>query len=409
MSRFKAGAGFGADAALSSGFGFLVILLAARSGSVPEFGQFALILAIVAAQAPLATFGLTTLAYGRAAARPAGARHLLGSAMVIVGAAGAGLYAVTLLAFALFAGDTLTMLYAAAGLRLIGAVGVVLPQDAMARQAPGEYLPARLLTVTLAAVAAVAAWYMEAPFAMLALIWGTESLGFSVLCALTLGRRRARLNRRNRYRPYLAKAAPIALQGLFIVIYLRFDQIYVGWRFGEDSLGLYAAAARIAELGNLGFNVLTLIVSPMIIAQMRASGRLDRRALLFLAILAGVTVLASASAAVMGGSVLGLVFGPAYAAAGLILAVYLGSIFFVAYGAIGSRVVAAQGVSGPQIWSGLAGAFSNVVLSIALGEMIGLEGVALGTVISYALAAGVLWHAARRNQGGTARDRQVSL
>lgn len=409
MSRFKAGAGFGADAALTSGFGFLVILLAARSSSVLEFGQFALILAIVAAQAPLAAFGLTTLAYGRAAARPAGARRLLGSAMVIVGGAGVGLYALTLLAFALFAGDTLTMLYAAAGLRLIGAVGVVLPQDAMARQAPGEYLPVRLLTVTLAAVAAVAAWYMEATLAMLALIWGTESLGFSVLCALTLGRRRARLNWRNRYRPYLAKAAPIALQGLFIVIYLRFDQIYVGWRFGEDSLGLYAAAARIAELGNLGFNVLTLIVSPMIIAQMRVSGRLDRRALLFLAILAGVTLLASASAAVMGGSVLGLVFGPAYTEAGPILAVYLGSIFFVAYGAIGSRVLAAQGVSGPQIWSGLAGAASNVVLSIVFGELIGLEGVALGTVISYTLAASVLWHAARRYRGGAPRDRQVGL
>jgi O-antigen/teichoic acid export membrane protein len=144
----------------------------------------------------------------------------------------------------------------------------------------------------------------------------------------------------------------------------------------------------------------------MIITQVRASGRLDQRAQLFLAILAGVTLLASAGATVLGGPVLGLVFGPAYAAAGLILAVYLGSVFFVAAGAIGSRVLAAQGVSGPQIWSGLAGALSNVVLSILFGEVTGPEGVALATVVSYAVAAILLWQAVIKR--GRATDRKHS-
>ena len=399
MQRIARFASFGADAALTSGFGFVVVMLGARSASVQDFGQFALILAVVGAQVPLAAFGFMTLVYGRAAARPGGAGRLLGSATAIATLAGAALYALTLLAFVGFGADTLALVYAGAGLRLLGAAGLIMTQEAMARHAVGEYLPVRVLSFTLAVGAASAAVIAEAPLAVLALIWGAESLLFTIVTALTFGRRRARLSRRNRFRPYLAMAAPIALQSVFVVIYLRFDQIYVGWRFGEAPLGLYAAAARLAEIGNIGFNVLILLVTPMIIRQMRAFGRLDRRAFMVFVGLAGLTFAAVGSASVIGGDVLALVFGPAYSAAASVLAVYLGSIFFVAAGAIGSRVLAAQGVSGAQAWSGVAGAVSNVVLSVVLGEVIGLEGVALATVVSYALATYIVWVSAIRFKG----------
>lgn len=400
-SRAKALAGFGTDAALTSGFGFIVVLLAARSASVADFGQFALILAVVGAQVPLAAFGFMTLVYGRTATRPGGAGRLLGSATAITSLASVAIYVLTLLSFGRFGADTLALLYAGAGLRLLGTAGLILTQDAMARQSVGEYLPGRVLSFTLAVVSASLAVSAQAPLAVFALIWGAESLLFTMVTALTLGRKRARLSRRNRFRPYLAKAAPIAVQSVFIVIYLRFDQIYVGWRFGEASLGLYAAAARLAEIGNLGFNVLILVVTPMIIRQMRTSGRLDRRALMVFGWLAGLTLTAVGAASIISGDVLALSFGPAYAAAGGILTVYLGSIFFVAAGGVGSRLLAAQGVSGPQALSGVAGAVSNVVLSVVLGEVVGLEGVALATVISYALAAAILWHFVLRCRTGS--------
>jgi len=56
-------------------------------------------------------------------------------------------------------------------------------------------------------------------------------------------------------------------------------------------------------------------------------------------------------------------------------------------------------VSGAQAWSGVAGAVSNVVLSVVLGEVIGLEGVALATVVSYALATYIVWVSAIRFKG----------
>lgn len=387
----KSAIGFGADAALTGGFGLLLVVLAARSGSVEEFGQFSLVLAVVAAQAALANFGFGTLTYGRTVARPVGSGRLLGSAIFVVTVLGASFYAVTLLAFSAFANPTTSILYAAAGLRLIGSVGLVMPQHAMARRALGEYLPARHLTILPAMVATVCAYSMGWSLSAFALIWGIEGLLFAIVCALTLGRRHAEWTSRNRYRSYLAKAAPIAFQSFCIIVYMRFDQIYVAWRFGDDALGLYAAAAKIAEAGNLAFGVLALVVSPSIIQQMRTSGQLNRQTITFLAILAGVTFILSVGALLRGGTFLAFIFGPEYAAAFMILAIYVGSIMFVAYGSIGSRVLAAQGISTAQMMSGAAGALSNVLLSVIFGEVIGLEGIALATVISYAVAAGIIW------------------
>ncbi|MBF9045525.1 oligosaccharide flippase family protein [Rhodobacterales bacterium LSUCC0031] len=405
LGRLISAFGFGADAALTGGFGLLLVVLAARSGSVEEFGQFSLILAVVAAQAALANFGLGTLTYGRAVAHPVGSGRLLGSAIFIVTVFGSSFYAVTLLALSAFADLTTSILYAAAGLRLVGAVGLVMPQHAMARRALGEYLPARHLTILPAMVATVYAYSMGWSLLVFALIWGIEGLLFAFVCAFTLGRRHAKWNSRNRYRSYLAKAAPIAFQSLCVIVYLRFDQIYVGWRFGDSALGLYAAAAKIAEAGNLAFSVLALVVSPSIIKQICRSGKLNRQTFGFLALLAGITLMLSVGALLIGGNLLAFIFGFEYAAAFTILAIYMGSIMFVAYGSIGSRVLASQGVSTAQMMSGAGGALSNVVLSVIFGEMIGLEGIALATVASYALAVFILWQAVLRSTKGMSRFR----
>lgn len=372
------------------------MLLAARSTSVEEFGQFAIIITIVGMQLPITTFGLNIIAYGRAASRPRAASRLMGSSIVFTFTSGVALYFLTILwAAFLFDGEYL-LLCAGAGMRLLGATGILMSHDAMARHALSEYLPARLIATALAAIAATAAFLASFPLHVLAFIWGAEALCFSLIVMIKQSRQRAKINIRNRYKPLLMRAVPIAVQGLLIVLYLRFDQIYVGYRFGAESLAIYATAAKITELGNLVFNVLTLVVSPLIIYHLRRDGAIGRFGLLFLFTLAIFTVLICGIFFFTGSFVLEFVFGSEYAKGGSIMAVYAGSICFVAYGSIASRALAALGVSGPQAWSGMLGLISNVLLSIVFGELLGLEGVALATVFSYALAIGVLWRAVRK-------------
>jgi PST family polysaccharide transporter len=391
LGKLKLAIGFGNDAALSGGFSLLVFVLAARMGSVQEFGQFSLTLMIITAQTILAHFGLGTLIYGRSVVRELGAKRLLGSAIIFTSILGIFFYLFTLLVCVILTNEYISLLYALAGLRLIGAIGSLIPQHAMGRHALSEYLPARYLTIGVATMLAGYFYWANWQLPMLAFIWGAEGLLFSSLCALTIGRKHAKLSLRNRYRPYISKGAPIALQTLFIIIYLRFDQFYVGWRFEDSALGIYAAAARIAEAGNLAFNVLTLVVSPLIIRRLTTSKRMGTDIKIFLTCLGFISLGLSITVIFTGKVFLTKLLGPAYADAYLILAIYIGSVSFVSYGSIGSRVLAAQGRSSAQIMSGAVGAVSNVFLSIILGEFMGLEGVAIATVCSYAFAAAIIW------------------
>lgn len=391
LRRLRSTIAFVTDAALTGSFSMLLMMLAARSGSIEEFGQLGFVLAVVTAQAALAKFGFATLVYGRTAVRAVGSRRLLGSAIVLVFVLGASFYGVTLLAIALTGNAMTTILYATAGLRLIGAVGLVMPQHAMARSAPGDYLPVRLLTILPSILATVCAFSLGWNLLIFSVIWGVEGILFAIFCALTLGRKHATWTRRNRYRSYVIKAAPIAVQSFFIIVYMRFDQLYVFWRFGDAALGLYSAAAKIAEAGNLVIGVLTLILTPSIIRQIRRYGQLNARTIIFLAILAGLTFILCIVVLLRGSILLTLIFGSEYASGFKILAIYIGSIPFVLYGSIGSRVLAAQGISTAQMWSGAVGALSNVLLSVIFGEIIGLEGIALATVLSYATSASIMW------------------
>lgn len=290
----------------------------------------------------------------------------------------------------------MALIYAAAGLRVLGAVGFVVVQDPMSRLALREFLPLRVLTVGAATALLMFSYMRDWSIVCVAAIWGLESLSFAFLACTGFAMKRAKISINQRYRLYLRKASPIALQALLIVIYLRFDQVYISFRFGSEALGLYAVAARLAELGNLAFNVLTLLITPLIINRLREERRMGYAPPLFMVGLGLFTGGICLTSFFVGRDALALIFGAIYSNSYMTLTIYLGSICFVAYGSIASRILAAQGITSSQAWSGVVGVVSNIILSVWLGEVIGMEGVALATVISYALAVLVLWIAVFR-------------
>ena len=391
LRSFERLAGYVSDALVTAGFGLFITLVAAQSASLADFGEFSLVLALVSMQTALAAFGLPSLLYGRAASRPIVAKRFIGSVIFISLFIALAMYLLTLFGLLLFADGTLTLLYGCAGLRILGTFGTLMTQDAMARHALSEFLPVRLIIASIAVATATVAFFLGLPLYVIALIWGGESLCFAVVLLLTQIRHRAKLDRRNLFAPYLVKAAPFAIQSIFVVIYMRFDQVYVAWRFGDEALGLYAAAARVSELGNLGFGIIGLLISPSVITQMMGARKLNRDMRHIFIGIAFLTAAAVVTAWAVGGLLMQTLFGSAYASGGLILTTYLGSVCFVVYGSIGSRVLAARGNSLPLVWAGFIGAVSNVIFSVALAEVIGLEGVALATVLSYALSTWTIW------------------
>lgn len=383
---------FMTEAGLTAASAFLITVLAARNADIADFGKFAFILAIASVQQTLAAFGMQQLLYGRAAARPRRPTALAWSAVVVASGLATIFYGGTLVAMALFSRPDLAVLYSVAGLRVLSSASRPLTSDAQGRNAVQEYVPLRALTLTTAMAAALTAWWANASLVVFAAIWGTETFLYAAaLLGSATRRRRLRRPVRPRYAGLLAKAAPIAVQSVFIILYYRFDQIYVQLRFGEVALGVYAAAARLAEAGNLLSQVFVLMLAPILIRNLRMNGQLSRRILFVLLAAGAASFIASGLSLLVGAPVLETVFGRGFGAGATILSIYVLSTCFVAYGGLGSRALAAEGISSAQISSGVAGGVVNVVLSVVLGEVLGSAGVAVATVISYAVAASILW------------------
>lgn len=391
-------AAFAFEFAAQAIIAFLLITAVARLFPLDLFGAFAFVIAVASLQQNLAPFGLQQLLYGRSAGTPSSPSPLLWSATAVTVWLSLGLYSATLLLFSAYDHHA-AILYGLAGLRVLAAVSLPLTTDAQARHAIGEYIPLRATTLALAGVLTGLAWIKGADIAVFAAIFGLEPFAYAILLAASASARR-RLKRppHPRYRKLIRTAAPIAFQSAMVAIYYRFDQVYVQFRFGPEALGIYAGAARVAELGNMVWGVLVLLVAPRLIREIWNPGGLSRPMLVTLFFIGLATAVASLFALAFGGWGLGLMFGREFSTGGSILAVYLLSAAFVAYGALAARALSSNGQTMAMAVSGLAGAATNVVAVVVFCELMGPIGAAWGTVLAYGVAAAIVWWAVLRSK-----------
>jgi O-antigen/teichoic acid export membrane protein len=392
LKRFAA---YGMDNGLSAVFGILLLIAAARTCSLEEFGALALALSIAGVQTPLAVIGISGLFYARAASRPAGSNRLFRSGLLANLVAGVVIYGITLCGLWALASPDLAFLYALAGLRVLGAFGEPVRAIHQARSDPAAYVPLRFAVLCVALGATAAAFALEASAAWYAAIWGMEWLAFALgLLGLSVRRQLIPRSRSLRLGPLLTQATPLLIQAMCVAIYMRFDQLYVGWRFGAADLAVYAAAARVAEAGNLVVGLMVLVIGPRIIREWLGRG-LSGSSWFALGCMTGASILGAAIYLELGEELLSFVFGAAFGAGALVLAIYTLSTFLTGFGTIGSQLNTAQGATIPNMISGFVGAISNVLLTVLLCEPLGPPGAAVATVISYALAVLILWRSIR--------------
>lgn len=392
MSKRTITAGYMADAFSQAGLGFIVMLAAARSLELSEFGQLAFIMALASVQQPIASLGTQQLIYGRVALRTGKASQLTWQAFLITVSTSVLLYLFTILILIISFGPVLALVYCAAGLRVLGAVALPLVSDAQARHAQREYIPYRLTTTTCAAIATGLAFAYSAEAIIFALIWGGEAFAFALMMIIsaTKHKRLKKPNLQHSVIPFLVKSLPIAIQSIMVAIYYRFDQLYIQFRFGAEAMAQYAAAARLAELGNIVASIATMVLGPAFIARIFTKREFDTAIKSGAFIILLLAVAASAVSITIGEQVLTIIFGEDYGNGDKILSVYILSTAFVAIGGLCSRALSAKGHTQIQVFSGLAGMVTVIVLSILFCEIIGPVGAAWATVIAYAASSIVL-------------------
>ncbi|MBD1876701.1 flippase [Nodosilinea sp. FACHB-131] len=230
----------------------------------------------------------------------------------------------------------------------------------------------------------------RAPVATFAAIIALEALFYAVGLLLFYRRQGQRLSawRVSLQRAgYLLKESyPLVLSSTACVLYISIDQVMLGQMVDSAAVGIYASAATLSEAtAFLPVIVCSSLFPGIVKAQGQGGGdyrrRLQRLYDLNILIAYGLIV----TLIPLSGTLILVLYGPAYQAAQPILAVHIWSTLFAFLGIAQSKWIVAEGLQIYNLYSRLAGLGANVLLNLWLIPIWGGLGAAVATLISYAI------------------------
>lgn len=193
-------------------------------------------------------------------------------------------------------------------------------------------------------------------------------------------------------RSMLQQSSPVALAAIADQVNLRADIVIIQPLLGSVAVGIYSLAARVSELAYFLPIVIMNATLPVLLRALDDSRRTgsdaryrrmlqvsyERMFQIGLAIAVIVTAICLSPAKHLVSPELQPVFG--------VLAIHIWASPFVFMGAVYSKWIIAEGF----LWSSLVrhsvGAVANIALNFVLIQHWGLNGAALATVVSYAIA-----------------------
>jgi len=214
---------------------------------------------------------------------------------------------------------------------------------------------------------------------------GIAMLGIYLLLGLSPLRWRPSWSRAR----YLAgKSWPLMLSGAMYSVNLKIDQIMLGAMTGPDSVGTYAAAARLSEVWYFIPAAIAASAFPSLIrSRDEGGGRYSRATQRLYDLMIALSVPLAIVVMLSSGIVIGLLFGAEYADAGPILALHIWAGPFVFLGAVLSRWLIAEDLLKFSLARHGAGAAVNIGINLITIPLLGGLGAAIATLISYAVAS----------------------
>jgi len=186
----------------------------------------------------------------------------------------------------------------------------------------------------------------------------------------------------------LSNSWPLIVTAIAITIYTRIDQIMIKEMLGEREVGIYSAAVRLSEAWYFVPVIITTSLFPAIlnarkIGQELYNKRLQRLYTVLVYFAVGVALPVTFTAE----SIVVTVYGTIYEDAGAVLSIYIWAGLFVGLGTVNGQWFLAENLQNLATRNALIGAAANVALNYILIPIYGVKGAALGTFISYGVAA----------------------
>jgi polysaccharide transporter, PST family len=196
-------------------------------------------------------------------------------------------------------------------------------------------------------------------------------------------------------------ALPLLFSGIAISVYMKIDQIMLGQMLGDEAVGVYSAAVRLSEATYFIPAVMVSSILPAIHVS-RASNRdlFLERMQRFFDLMTVISLTVALPISLLSSLLIEFLYGPAYAAASGVLAVYAWSGMLVFLGVAGGAYLVAEDLNVLSLYRTLLGAVANVGLNLMFIPKWGMLGAAYATLISYAIVTyAILLHPKSREAG----------
>lgn len=404
-----------AQRAVEAALALTVGVWTARYLGTGAFGVLQYAIAFVALFNPITNLGLNALLVRHLVQAPERAREVLGTAAALRFTAALASLAVAVAIMRVMRPESPVAIWFVALLSL----GTffeslhVIEYWLHAQSAFREAAVARMIAVIVAA--SLRAWAILTGQDLRIFVAISAAEPFLIAAALALIYRGAR-NRPERWRlsspiarELLSESWLLILSGVGATIYFKIDQVMIGEMLGAESVGVYAAAARLSEAGYFIPTLIATAAFPTLLRTRGADGREYRRllqsgydALAWLGIFVAI-VLSLGS-----GPLIRTLYGPPFAEAAGVLAIHTWAAIFIFMRALLSKWLIAEKLLVFSVVTHIAGALTNVVLNLVMIPSLGIRGAAWATVLSYAVAsyAALFFHAKTRD---TARMMTLAL
>jgi len=204
----------------------------------------------------------------------------------------------------------------------------------------------------------------------------------------------------------LSQSWPLILSGFVYSLYLRVDQIMLGWMLEDRVVGYYAAAVRVAETWSFVPIVVVTVAMPVIHRWPveEQMGRFQR----LLDILAAVGIMSSLTTSLLSEGIVLLLFGAEFLQAAPVLVILVWGSVLTSVGYASGRWLIFQRKTESILARNVLGLVFNIALNAMLIRSFGATGVALATVGSL-LVANVLSYAVTRDTNGLLRANLKAL
>lgn len=190
-----------------------------------------------------------------------------------------------------------------------------------------------------------------------------------------------------RARELLAASWPLMLSGFAVIIYMRIDQVMLGWLNGPSTVGVYSAALRVCEAWYMLPSVIAASFFPAILRSRERGGpEYEARLQGLYDGLFVLTICISLPIWLVSEPLMNLLFGSPYAAASGIVDIYIWNTCLVALGVARGKWLLAENLQHYGVVFIVLSMVVNVIANALLIPYFGGIGAAWATIMSTVVA-----------------------